>query len=274
MASMYSVQNIVNWTSIDFTMKEKVMYDVSSFHKFNLDDDPKTKVIQILDSLEKRVDLLLKQKDLSGTHQPKVAVVVPKDKDLVIQCSPDRAQLLSGVINALINECTTTIALKCYRHSSLTADDLDLVQELHNVDNNNAHVKISLIATRNMKTFGGSTSHCALFMSAVSSQPIVGEANITRYLCRIFSPELYNEQMSALDLLSIDVSLDRAYSCHNLQQLTAYFRKYLAEREGTAMTVVDLVLFCRLELFNVKSMNNVQNYKAWYDGSNKAFKLA
>jgi len=265
--NMYSVKNIVNWSDSDLKMKEKVMYDVKSYHNFptTKTSEVEGRVMQMLTTLEKRVDILLNSKELKTQVKSLTAeksgktLAQTSDMDLVIQVLPESFQLICDIVQSL--QYLGGFTMKVFGHSSLSADELEMVSQFK-TNTGSRGAKVSIIVTKNLpKNMDGSfISKCILFINPTNNQPIVGDINTLRCLCRIFASDLYNENMKPEDLLRTDIELDQISACSNAQQLKVFAPKFVKDR--STLNASDLFLYSKMRSMKV-NMEDVKIVNDW-----------
>jgi len=240
---------------------------VKSYHNFptTKTSEVEDRVMQMLTTLEKRVDILLNSKELKTQVKSLPAAKSGKTfaqtsgMDLVIQVLPESFQLICEIVQSL--QCLGGFTMKVFGHSSLSAGELKMVSQFK-TKISSSDAKVSIIVTKNLpKNMDGSfISKCILFINATNNQPIVGDINTLRCLCRIFAPDLYNENMKPEDLLRTDIELDQISACSTAQQLKVFAPKFVKDR--STLNASDMFLYSKMRSMKV-NMKDVKIVNDW-----------
>ena len=288
---MYEMNSIVDWSGVDFTMKDQVMYPLASYHEASPNDNlsclsPEERVLKKLTAVERKVDHLLKNigespvatlSSGSGAANScsfdKDAILKSVTKDLVVKCSPTSASLVSNVVDVFVSmlQGSLKVAKVVYCHCSCSQQDKKALKSLLDscqkgpIARSECDLVFSVIITHLTAKGLPSTSgvSCGLYLSPTAMKPIFGEINLMRFLARLLAPSLYPETEALT--YQLDMALTECSKCVTNKQLTVFMKKYLETVSNTSsVSLVDLYMHCKYKALNVAmSVGSLKNGPAW-----------
>ena len=269
---MYSVKNIVDWSHINFSMQEKVMYDMQSYHSFSEGSTcTRERVAEKIQLLESRLDKLLLKAE-SNVERLSIAAGMP---NMVVQISPDKFRLFFEIARSLSKSAGYAVDLKTYWHSTCSVEDKIMLNKIvENFKNGKGKSSLSIVVKRwiqNDMAIKNNFAGCVLFTSPCKAQPILGEVNVWRFLCRVIAPSLYNEQMHPNDLLDLDTQLNQLASNISDKQMQGFFKSYVTKRKVGNLSIIDLFLFCKVQGVSSGGLEKIPGYTSWLADCSTAF---
>ncbi|XP_057322369.1 aminoacyl tRNA synthase complex-interacting multifunctional protein 2 [Microplitis mediator] len=209
-------------------------------------EERQEKILAQLAELKEQVfnlcNVLNKNNSDTAVSHPKRASRTPVTADVVINVNPARPCYSLVALKKLWGD--VDLRLSPYVHSSLNSKIPEGFEKNKPASNGSA-INLSLI----WKNVGDSE----LIASGFKSQPIVGEANILRYLVRLFDNESYEKSDSVVETLKIDRVLDLSYLLTH-QDLPKY--------RQTTLNLLDKLLGTE-KWFGGKRFFNVADVAAW-----------
>jgi len=231
-----------------------------------------------LDSLEKKAGV--KHKDIHHRverREEKDQVVIPQDEDvdIVITAKPSNPPFSAFILFNYLKQQGMQLFSACHKHSNLKGTvPFDLMKSIGWKDSVvQSHDKLNFTFIWKEDQFGPS-----VIVNPRVQTAIKGDANIARFLCRKFAPQLY-ECLSENGTLIADYLLDLATSqivngdAEAKKNALVQFEKQLANKRWLVddkLSIADIVVFSAIRI--TKSTGLIpQNMQKWFRSIKEKF---